>query len=167
MKHLAFAVLALTLFAGTAPATTFFYPKQENALFSIQVPDDWKPTVLEDGSLEGYSPDDKGYMNAWILKEKADFDSFEKDLSDLLEPWLKNIKTSGKSETIKSENTEFEVFSGSGKDKEDGSAQSFEIFLFKITDGQVGVFFVQYADDAPKETVNALIDIAKSIKVSE
>lgn len=168
MKHLAFVVLALSFLGATfAPAATFYYPKQENSLFSIEVPDDWKPEVLDDGSLEAYSPDDKGYMNAWILKDKADFDALEKDLGDLLEPWLKDIKMSGEPETIKSDNTEFEVFSGTGKDKEDGSAQGFEIFLFKITENQVGVFFVQYAQDAPKDTVNALIGIARSIKISE
>lgn len=169
MKNLICAVLAFSLLGlGVSQAATFYYPKQEGALFSIQVPDDWKPEILEDGSLEAYSPDEKGYINAWILKSKEDYENLEKDINDLLEPWLKDVKLSGKSETIKSENdTEFEVFSGTGKDKEDGSAQGFEIFLFKITEGQVGVFFVQYSEDAPKDTVDALIKIAKSIKISE
>lgn len=148
-------------------AVTFYYPKQDAALFTMEVPDTWKPEVLDDGSLEANAPDEKGYMCAWILKSDADYEKLGSDLNELLEPYLKDIKVGDKAETIKGENTEFEVFSGSGKDKEDGSAQQFEVFLFKITEGQVGVFFVQYAADAPEDTTGALISIAKSIKLSK
>lgn len=168
MSRFLWMVPALCLLTVCASdAATFYYPKQESALFSIEVPDDWKPEVLDDGSLEAYSPDDKGYLNSWILKDREDFDSLDKDLNDLLEPWLKNIKLSGDAETIKSEHTEFQVYSGTGTDKEDGSSQGFEIFLFKITDGQVGVFFIQYAADAPKETIDELVAVAKSIKLAD
>lgn len=167
MKYLCGVLAALLLSVGMSEAVTFFYPKQEAALFSIEVPDTWKPEVLEDGSLEAVAPDEKGYVCTWILKSEKDFEALESDLSDLLEPYLKDIKVSEKGETVKGTNVEFQVFSGSGKDKEDGSAQNFEVFLFQITEGQVGVFFVQYAADAPEDTTGALIAIAKSIKVSE
>jgi hypothetical protein len=167
MKYLCGVLAAFFLSVGMSEAVTFFYPKQDAALFAMDVPDTWKPEVLDDGSLEAASPDEKGYMCAWILKSEKDFDSLESDLTELLEPYLKDIKVSENGETVKGENTEFLVFSGSGKDKEEGTAQNFEVFLFKITEGQVGVFFVQYAADAPEETTGALIAIAKSIKLAK
>jgi hypothetical protein len=160
-------VAALLLSAGMSEAVTFYYPKQDAALFTMDVPDTWKPEVLDDGSLEANSPDEKGYMCAWILKSNADYEKLESDLSDLLEPYLKDIKVGEEGEAVKGENVEFQVFSGTGKDKEDGSAENFEVFLFKIAEGQVGVFFVQYAADAPADTTGALVAIAKSIKLSE
>ena len=160
-------LMALFFSVGVTEAVTFSYPKSGEALFTMDVPDTWKPEVLDDGSLEAYSPDDKGYMCVWILKSEKDFDSLESDLSELLDPYLKDIKTSEEGETVKGENTEFLVFSGSGKDKEEGTAQNFEVFLFKIAKGQVGVFFVQYAADAPEETTAALVGIARSIKLSK
>ena len=131
------------------------------------VPDTWKPEVLDDGSLEAHAPDEKGYMCTWILKTESDYAALESDIAELLEPYLKDIKVGEEGKPIKGENTDFFVYSGSGKDKESGSAQQFEVFLFKIAEGQVGVFFVQYAADAPEDTTGALIAIAKSIKLSE
>jgi hypothetical protein len=161
-------VLAVLLLGtGMVEAVTFFYPNKEAALFSMEVPDTWKPELLDDGSLEAYSPDEKGYMCAWILKSSADFEKLESDLDELLEPYLKDIKVSEEPEVIKSEHTEFHVSSGSGKDKEDGSAQNFEVFFFKVGEDQLGVFFVQYAADAPEDTTGALIAIAKSIQPAE
>lgn len=158
---------ALLFSAGMSEATTFYYPKQDAALFSMEVPDAWKPDVLDDGSLEAHAPDEKGYMCSWILKSDSDYEALESDIADLLKPYLKDIKVGEEGKTVKGENMEFFVYSGSGKDKEDDSAQQFEVFLFKIAEGQVGVFFVQYAADAPDATTGALISIAKSIKLSK
>jgi hypothetical protein len=160
-------VAALLMSAGMCEAVTFYYPKQDAALFSMDVPDAWKPEVLDDGSLEAFSPDEKGYVCTWILKTESDYAALESDIAELLEPYLKDIKVGEEGKAVKGENMEFFVYSGSGKDKKEGSEQKFEVFLFKIAEGQVGVFFVQYAADAPADTTGALITIAKSIKLSK
>jgi hypothetical protein len=165
MKYLCGMMAALFLSVGRTEAAKFYYPQQEGALFSMEVPDSWKPETLDDGSLEATSPDDKGYMCVWILKSKKDFDSLESDLSALVDPYLRDVKIAEKAETVKGENVEFQVYGGAGKDKEDGSSQKFEVFLFRVAEGQVGVFFVQYAGDAPENTTEVLINIAKSIKL--
>src|SRR5262245_23419675 len=86
---------------------TFYYPDQENALFSMEVPDDWRPEVIDDGSLEGNSPDETGYMNAWILKKKEDFDSLGADIDELVDSWITDAKMEDEGHKIQSENTEF------------------------------------------------------------
>lgn len=170
MKLLRFLPLLVlcALSLSSVRAEQFFYPKKDSAWFSVNIPDDWKPEVSDDETLEATSPDEQGYLAFWVLKDKSDFKTLEKDLDDLISESVKDAKIKDEATTKKINGIEFMIYEGAGIDAEDEKLKvGFEVFLFEAQPGKVGLFYCEYGEKAPKSVIDSLIKIVESIKIEK
>ena len=160
------AILALTLITSvTTHATTFFYPSQTDAWFSIEIPEAWHPKV-DDETLEATAPKDAAYLAFWVLKNKSDFKDLDKDIDDILKDSVVDAKI-GPQSTKTINGIEFLIFEGKGKDRKEKTPVSFEVWMFAPKPGKVGVLYVDYDSDASEELVKNLVNVVTSIKINK
>ena len=170
MKSLCSFFALTALFLSTLPASgaKFSYPTEEKPWFTVEIPATWKPALSDDESLEASSPEEDAYLRFWVLRGKKEIPGLEKDIGGLLKDMVKSPKLISDKPTKKSVNgIEFTTFAGTGKDTEDGKPLGFEIFLFSPQSGKLGIFYCQYAADAPKSVIANMIKIVESIQVAK
>jgi len=157
---------ALLLTALPSDAAKFSYPSEDKEWFTVDIPQNWKPEIAEDGTLEATSPEDDAYLAFWVLEKKADINSFGDDLEAWLKQDLKKIKLNDKPLEKTVNGIEFSIFNGTAVVKEDNSEVAFEVFLFAPKKGKLGVFYCQYSPDAPG-SIKKLIKIVESMELKK
>src|SRR6187402_973911 len=165
MKYLSLlALAALTLLLPvSALAGTFYYPTKADTLFSIEIPDAWNPKV-EDETLEATAAEEKAYLAFWVLKDKSDFDSAEKDLADILKDSVTDPKM-GDAKELTVSGIKFVKVEGTGKDRKEKTPVTFEVWMFEPKPGKVGLLYMDRDTAAPDAIKKAMSDIVASIKI--
>ena len=161
------AAVALTFVASvSAYCDTYSYPSEKDAWFSFDIPGAWHPKV-EDGTLEATAPHDAAYVAFWVLKDKSDVASVDKDIDDILKDSVTDIKTTiplGKKEV---NGIEFMRAQGTGKDVKEKTPVTFEVWMFSPQPGKVGVLYVDYDSDASQEVIKSLASIIDTLKLKK
>lgn len=166
-----FTLVAVALALGLpARADTMSVPTKEAAAYTFDVPSSWKPKAnVDDESVEAAAPDDHAYLSAWISKSsdpKAK-ENFIKDLDATLKDALKSIDEGVKEEKFAANEVEMSIMKGSGVDKRAGNKVKFQVAMFSAGGDKVGIVYIDYDNDAPKDIMDAIQGIMKSIKVSK
>ena len=157
-----FALLAAA--AAGARAETFYYPNAESPVFSVDIPNDWKPKENMQGRIEAGSPEDDAYVALWVLKGKSAMDELGEEVREITESTLRDIRLSGKETRTEVNGMDVLFFEGAGVDKEDGDKVHFEICLFTPAPGTLGVVYFEYDDDAAEKRIPQMTKVVKSIR---
>ncbi|HWL93443.1 MAG TPA: hypothetical protein VNT79_07895 [Phycisphaerae bacterium] len=168
-KLIQFTLVAAALaFALPARADTMSVPTKEAAAYTLDVPSSWKPKAnVDDESVEATAPDDHAYLSAWISKssEPNAAESFLKDLDETLKDSLKSIDDGAKEESFEANGVKMTVVKGSGVDKRAGNKVKFQVAIFPAGGDNIGIVYTDWDADAPKDAMDAIQGIMKSIKV--
>jgi hypothetical protein len=167
--QVAFFAAALAL-AGPARADTMSIPSKEAAAYTFDVPSNWKPKAdVEDESAEATAPDNHAYLSAWISKssEPKAKETFVKDLDATLKDSLKSIDAGTKEEAFEANGVKMTVIKGSGLDKRAGTKVKFQVAIFPAGGDRIGIVYTDWDSDAPKDIMDAIQGIMKSIKVAK
>jgi hypothetical protein len=159
------AALALAL---PARADTMSVPTAANPAFTLDVPSGWKPKAnTSDESVEATAPGNHAYLSAWISKssEPKAAEAFVKDLETTLKDSLKSIDEGAKQEAFEANGVAMIVVKGSGLDKRAGTKVHFQVALFSAGADKVGIVYTDWDADAPKNIMDEIQGIMKSIKV--
>lgn len=163
-------VAAAVAFALPARADTMSVPTKEAAAYTLDVPSSWKPKAnVDDESVEATAPEDKAYLSAWIVKSsdpKAK-ENFTKDLEATLKDSLKSIDAGAKEESFEANGVKMSVIKGSGVDKRAGNKVKFQTAIFSVGADKIGIVYIDWDSDAPKDTMDAIQGIMKSIKAGK
>jgi hypothetical protein len=161
---------AAIAFALPGRADTMSVPTKEAAAYTLDVPSSWKPKAnVEDESVEATAPEDKAYLSAWISKSsdpKAK-ENFIKDLEATLKDSLKSIDAGTKEESFEANGIKMAMMKGSGVDKRAGNKVKFQVAMFSAGADKIGIVYIDYDNDAPKDVMAAIQGIMKSIKVAK
>jgi hypothetical protein len=161
-------VLFVTLLGLALPARaeTMSVPSKEKAMFTFDVPSDWKPKGdPNDESAEAGAPDDSAYVSAWIAA--GDEKTFVKDLESTLKDSMKSIDAGYEEKEADQNGSHFYLITGSGVDKRAGTKVKFLVGIFHAGGGKVGIVYADYDADADASTMNVLKGILNSIKVKK
>jgi hypothetical protein len=164
IRLLTLAVCLIT--ALSAHAKRFSYPSAAKEWFSVEIPDDWKPKVDDEETLEATSPDEEAYLAFWVLKGSKEVKGLEKELDDLLKESVTDLKLNEKPTEKTINDIKFTIFAGTAIDKEDKSKVGVEIFLFSPKPGTLGIFYCSYGAKAPG-AIKGLVKIVESIKLKQ
>jgi hypothetical protein len=160
---------AALAFGLPARADTVSVPSAENAAFTVEVPSGWKPkTDAKDESVDATSPDGHAYLSAWLVvtsDPKAE-EQFVKDLSATLKDSLKSVDDASKGEPFEVNGATGVVVNGSGLDKRAGTKVKFRVVLVPAGKDQIAIVYTDFDYDAPKDTMDAMAGILKSVKVA-
>lgn len=163
-------LLFVTLLGLALPARaeTMSVPSKEKAVYTFDVPSDWKPKGdANDESAEATAPGDAAYVLAWLTKT-SDIKGLTKDLDATLKDAMKSIdKESINDKELDQNGSHFYVFSGTGLDKRAGNKVKFVVGFFDAGADRVGVVYADADDDAPASVMAQLEGILKSIKVKK
>lgn len=165
MKFLRFTVFALftVVAAAAARAETFSYPAKGAPIFSVDVPNGWKPKAKE-GRVEAVSPEEDAYVELWVLQGKKAADAIGEEIEEILESSVKDPKTSGEPKKVSFGGLEGYLVEGTGEDKEDGEKVHFAIYVFAPTAGSLGVMYFEYNDSAAEKRVSQMASVIKSLR---
>jgi hypothetical protein len=168
MKILRLLVAAAVLLIASAPlyAKKFAYPTKADAWFTIDIPDAWKPAI-EDEAIEATAPEDAAYVTFWVLKNKSDFKSFEKDLDEILKDSVTDPKVTKPLEEKTVNGIKFNTFQGTGKDRKEKTPVSFEVWMFAPKPGKVGFLYFDRDTDVSADIMKSLQGIVESIKLAK
>ena len=163
-------ILRLSLFAlftvaaaATVRAETFSYPAGGTPIFSVDVPNGWKPKANKQGRVEATSPDEDAYVELWVLKGKK-ADSIGEEIEEILESSVKNPKTEGEPKKASFGGLDGVLIEGHGEDKEDGEKVHFAIYIFGPTADSIGVMYFEYNDSAAEKRVSQMAAVIKSLR---
>jgi hypothetical protein len=168
--QVAFVAAVAVAFALPAHADTMPVPTKEAPAFTVDVPSSWKPKAdTADESVEATAPDDHAYLSAWISKssEPKAKENFVKDLEATLKDSLKSIDEGTKEEKFTANGVEMTLLKGSGVDKRAGTKVKFQTALFAAGADKIGIVYIDWDADAPKDIMDAIQGIMKSIKVAK
>jgi hypothetical protein len=168
LTQIAFVAVAVAV-AVPARADTMSVPTAANAAYTLDVPSSWKPKAnTEDESVEATAPGNHAYLSAWISKssEPKAAEAFAKDLDATLKDSLKSVDEGAKQETFETNGVAMIVVKGSGLDKRAGNKVKFQVALFSAGADKVGIVYTDWDADAPKDIMDAIQGIMKSIKVA-
>ncbi|MEI6534495.1 MAG: hypothetical protein WCN98_04065 [Verrucomicrobiaceae bacterium] len=163
MKNILPILFTIAALSGIAPAKELHFPEKGDSLFTITIPNSWKPGKDDDNILEASSDEGHIYLAAWELKSEKDAKALGDDIENLLKDHAKNIKLDGKPTECKPGGLEGLLFKGHAKDKEDDS--KIEFFALLITNkDKAAVIYIEASEDTPEEDSAKLEKILKSIK---
>jgi hypothetical protein len=163
MKNILPILFTIAALSGIAPAKDLHFPEKGDALFTITIPNSWKPGKDDDNILEASSDEGHIYLAAWELKSEKDAKALGDDIENLLKDHAKNIKMDGEPTPCKPGGMEGLLFKGHAKDKEDDS--KIEFFALLISNkAKAAVVYIEAAEDTPEEESAKLEKILKSIK---
>lgn len=161
------AALAVAL---PAFADTMSIPTKEAAAYTLDAPSSWKPKAnVDDESVEATAPEDHAYLSAWIVKSsdpKAK-ENFVKDLDATLKDSLKSVDAGAKEESFEANGVKMSLIKGSGLDKRAGNKVKFQTAIFSAGADKIGIVYIDWDADAPKDVMDAIQGIMKSIKVAK
>ena len=158
---------AAVAFALPARADTMSVPTKEAAVYTIDVPSNWKPKAnVEDESVEATAPGDHAYLSAWIAKG-SDEKAISSDMETTLKDALKSVDKENSQQTIDVNGLKVVVVKGSGVDKREGNKVQYRVAIFPAGGDKVGIVYADYDNDAPDDTMKALQGIIGSIKVAK
>lgn len=163
MKNIVLTVIAAAFLAGFTQAKELHFPEKGDAMFSITIPDAWKPGKDDDNILEASSPDNHIYLTIWEIESKKDLKNLGNDLENLLKDHAKDIKLDGDPVEAKPGGMNGLLFKGHAKDKEDDSKIEFFALLI-VGEDKVALLYIEAAEDTPEEESAKLEKILKSIK---
>ena len=165
MKFLRVSLLALFAVAAAtvARAETFSYPAGGPPVFSVDVPNGWKPKANKEGRVEATSPDEDAYVELWVLKGKK-ADKIGEEIEEILESSVKNPKVTGEPKPLKQGGLEGMLIEGTGEDKEDGEKVHFAIYVFSPDGTTLGVMYFEYNDSAAEKRVAQMAAVIKSLR---
>ncbi len=165
MKFLRLSLFALfTVAAATvAYAETFSYPAGGAPIFSVDVPNGWKPKANKKGRVEATSPDEDAYVELWVLKGKK-ADAIGEEIEAILESSVKNPKVEGEPKEASFGGLDGFLVEGTGEDKEDGDKVHFAIYVFSPEAGALGVMYFEYNDSAAEKRVTQMASVIKSLR---
>jgi hypothetical protein len=167
--QVAFVAGALA-FALPARADTMSVPTKEAPAYTLEVPASWKPKAdTADESVEATAPDNHAYLSAWVSKssEPKAKENFIKDLDATLKDALKSIDEGGKEESFEANGVKMSMIKGSGVDKRAGNKVKFQVAIFSAGGDNIGIVYIDYDNDAPKDVMDAIQGIMKSIKAAK
>jgi hypothetical protein len=162
-------VAAAVAFALPARGDTMSVPTAANAAYTVDVPSSWKPKAnTEDESVEATAPGNHAYLSAWISKssEPNATEAFVKDLETTLKDSLKKIDEGAKEESFEANGVKMTVVKGSGLDKRAGTQVKFQVAIFLAGGDKIGIVYTDWDADAPKDIMDQIQGIMKSIKVT-
>src|SRR4051812_18459819 len=146
-------VAAALAFALPVRGDTMSVPSKEAPAYTFDVPSSWKPKAnTEDESVEATAPGDHAYLSAWIA-EGSNSEAIAKDMETTLKDALKSIDSSTADQAIEVNGTKIMVIKGSGVDKRAGNKVQFRVAIFDAGDGNAGIVYTDYDNDAPDETM--------------
>ena len=93
-------------------------------------------------------------------------ENFIKDLDATLKDSLKSIDAGVKEESFEANGVKMSMMKGSGVDKRAGNKVKFQVAMFSAGADKIGIVYIDYDNDAPKDTMDAIQGIMKSIKVA-
>ena len=162
-------VAAALAFVLPAQADTVPVPSAENSAFTLEMASGWKAkTDSKDKSVDATSPDGHAYVSAWLVvtsDPKAE-EQVVKDLGVTLKDSLKSVDEASKEEPFEVDGATGVVVKGSGVDKRAETKVKFRVVLVPAGKDQIAIVYTDYDYDAPKETMDAMEGIPKSIKVA-
>jgi hypothetical protein len=167
LTQFTFVVAALAL-ALPARGDTMSVPTAASPAFTVDVPASWKPKAnTADESVEATAPNNHAYLSAWISKssEPNATEAFVKDLEATLKDSLKSIDEGAKEESLEANGVKMTVVKGSGLDKRAGTKVKFQVALFSAGGDKIGIVYTDWDADAPKDIMDQIQGIMKSIKV--
>lgn len=164
-RLLLLAALAL-LSCGSLDAAVYSYPSAADAWFTFELPDAWNPKV-EDETLEATAPEDAAYVAFWVLKDRADFKNLDKDLEEILKDSVTNVKMTTEPAEKEIGGIKFMTYQGTGKDREEKTPVTFEVWMFAPKPGKVGFLYFDRDTDASAEIMKSLKHMVESIKLKK
>jgi hypothetical protein len=152
-----------------ARADTLSVPSAENSAFTLEVPSGWQPkTDKADQSVDALSPDGHAYVSSWLVvtaDPKAE-EKLTQDLAATLKDSLKSVDETSRPEPFEVNGATGVVVNGSGIEKRAGTKMKFRVVLVPAGKNQIAIVYTDFDYDAPKETIDAMEGILKSIKVA-
>jgi hypothetical protein len=123
---LALTAVALTLVAAAASAERYYYPNDKSALFSLDIPADWR--VEPEGDVLHAGPRDGSvYLGLWVVKER-DVDDAAEAVEDIVEKMVNGFRSTGE-DTFDRNGIRFWYLDGQGRD-DDGNELAVSVALF-------------------------------------
>jgi hypothetical protein len=164
MKTILFAAAAIVFLSPTGSfAKPLAFPDEDNAQFTITIPDNWKPEI-EDGVLEAITPDENVYLAIWELESEKDAEALGDDIDELLKDHAKDVKIVGEPQKASPGGMEGLLFSGTAKDKDDDSAIEFFALVFSPKKGSAAVIYIESAEGTSEVQAEKLKKILQSLK---
>lgn len=163
MKNILPTLFIFAALSGLASAKQLHFPEKGDALFTINIPNSWKPDKDDDNVLEATSDEGHIYLAAWELKNEGEAKALAKDIEDILKDHAKEIKMDGEPEECKPGGLDGLLFKGHAKDKEDDSKIEFFALLIGSKE-KAAIIYIEAAEDTPVEDSAKLEKILKSIK---
>lgn len=142
-------VLLLAAATATAAETTYFYPSQEGADFSVKAPDNWTATAGEEvGDYFGLDgPTGVVLQFRTVEGSEKGMEAAVKESLEFFNEVYKDVKL-GDPEDHKVGDAEGFYAVGTGKDKESGDPYVFGIAWYALGTGNIAeIYFAASADD--------------------
>jgi hypothetical protein len=152
---------------GTSPlfANTLSVPPDSPA-YTVDIPADWKPkSDKADESIEATGPGDHVYMTGWVRTQSDTEAEVAADVEAILKDSMKSVDQKSEQEIIENNGIKFHVLRGSGLDKREGTKVKFLFAVFAAGPGKVGIFYVDWDEDAPADIMKTATGIMNSIKL--
>lgn len=168
MKKTGVILLAFLAFAySIANAEKVSFPDKDAPLFSITIPDAWNPEYDDEGTLEAEDADGHSYLAVWEEDTETELSAVGEDIDELLAEYATDVKVPGKPEPITLAGMPGLVFTGTAKDKEDGSGIGFEVVVLVVKGKGAAIIYYDYTADAPESVAKSLVKILESLKPAE
>ena len=152
---------------STATAEKVSFPDEDAPLFSITIPDAWSPEFDDEGTLEAEDAEGHSYLAIWEEDTETELTAVGEDIDELLAEYATDVKVPGKPESITLAGMPGLVFTGTAKDKEDGSGIGFEAVVLVIKGKGAAIIYFDYSADAPDSVAKSLVKILESLKPAE
>ncbi len=161
------AFLGLSLANTNALAKDLKFPKGDEALLALSIPDAWEPEFDEEGTLEAEDKDGHSYIAIWEEDTKTELAKVAEDIDDILKEYATDVKVAGQPEPYDKLGIPGLLIKGTAKDKEDKKDIGFEAIILAVDKDSAAVIYFDYAQDAPKSVVDNLVKILESVKLTK
>lgn len=176
MKKLLMVVLFIALATSLAWAeesTTYFYPTQENAEFSVVIPDSWNVETQETGdTVQLIAAKEEGI--AFIIQplaakdvDKIDQETWDSIVDEPIQQSFTDIEYAGEPEEETINDIEFWSEYATAKWKEDGEPMSLRVSIFFPSEETTCLLYAFANEEGLKKYNDELTTIIQSIKPAE
>lgn len=141
------------------------FPKGDDALFTLSIPDSWEPEFDDEGTLEAEDKDGHSYIAIWEEDTETELSKVAEDIDDILKEYATDVKVVGQPEPYDKLGMPGLLIRGTAKDKEDSKGIGFEAIILAVDKDSAAVIYFDYAQDAPKSVVDSLVKILESVKL--
>lgn len=159
----------ITIGSLSAIAENLSFPNKDETMFSITIPDNWKPEIDEDEALAAASPSEQVFLSAWELEDKKDIKTLIADIGEIFEEDARHFKMKKDPEVIEGEAMKVTFYDGTAQAKEDGEAIKIHATLVESGGRAAVILFEEYDEAGEKDgaSVEAIMASIKPIGAAE